>query len=62
MVTFWIRRIHMYLGLLNFSLVGVFGLAGLVVTLEAPDIFRQKQGPSTEFRDFTPAPSASDRA
>jgi hypothetical protein len=51
----------MYLGLLNFSLLIVFGLAGLIVTMEAPDIFRQKQGPSTEFRDFAPASFASDR-
>jgi len=60
-LTHWIRRIHIYLGLLNFSLLIVFGLAGLVVTMEAPDIFRQKQGPSVEFRDFTPEASASDR-
>ena len=32
----------------------VFGLAGLVVTAEAPDIFKQKQAPATAFRDFTP--------
>jgi hypothetical protein len=57
----WIRRIHMYLGLVNFSLLMVFGLAGLVVTCEAPDIFKQKQGPAVEFLDFTPPPSASDR-
>jgi hypothetical protein len=60
-VTYWIRRIHIYLGLLNFTLLLVFGLAGLVVTMEAPDIFRQKQGPAVELRDFTPPPYASDR-
>ena len=60
-VTYWIRRIHTYLGLLNFSLLIVFGLAGLIVTFEAPDIFRQKNGPSSEFRDFTAPLSASDR-
>jgi hypothetical protein len=59
--THWIRRIHVYLGLLNFSLVAVFGLAGLVVTCEAPDIFRQKQGPSVEYREFAAPDSASDR-
>jgi hypothetical protein len=35
----WIRKIHMYTGLLNFTILCVFGLAGLVVTAEAPDIF-----------------------
>jgi hypothetical protein len=59
-MTLWIRRIHMYLGLLNFSLLVVFGIAGLVATLEAPDI-PQKEAPPVEFREFTPAPSASDR-
>lgn len=60
-MTFWIRRVHTYLGLLNFSLLVVFGLAGLVVTLEAPDIFHQGNGPAVELRDFTPPPTASDR-
>jgi hypothetical protein len=60
-VTYWIRRIHTYLGLLNFSLLFVFGIAGLVVTFEAPDIFHQERGPSVEFRDFSPPLSASDR-
>jgi hypothetical protein len=60
-MTFWIRRIHMYLGLVNFSLLIVFGLAGLVVTAEAPDIFKQKQRPAVVVREFTAPPSASDR-
>jgi hypothetical protein len=51
----------MYLGLVNFSLLIVFGLAGLVVTAEAPDIFKQKQGPAVVVREFTAPPSASDR-
>jgi hypothetical protein len=57
----WIRKVHIYLGLVNFSLLIVFGLAGLVVTAEAPDIFRQKQGPSETSREFTAPPGASDR-
>lgn len=60
-MTQWIRRIHLYLGLLNFSLLIVFGLAGLVVTMEAPDIFHQKAGPKVEVREFAAPPSASDR-
>src|SRR4051794_23411293 len=57
----WIRKIHMYLGLVNFSLLIVFGLAGLVVTFEAPDIFKQKQPPAVASLEFSPPPSASDR-
>lgn len=60
-MTYWIRRIHIYLGLLNFSLLIVFGLAGLVVTFQAPDIFKQKQGPAVEYRDFAAPPWASDQ-
>ena len=60
-MTRWIRRIHIYLGLLNFSLLVVFGLAGLVVTAEAPDIFHQSGGPATERRDLSVPPAASDR-
>jgi hypothetical protein len=36
----WIKKIHMYAGLLNFTILCVFGLAGLVATAEAPDIFK----------------------
>ncbi len=57
----WIRKVHMYLGLLNFTFLILFGLAGLVVTAEAPDIFSQKRGPEAASRDFTAPPGASDR-
>ena len=57
----WIRKVHMYLGLVNFSLLVVFGLAGIIVTAEAPDIFRQKDGPAVTSIDFTAPPGASDR-
>jgi hypothetical protein len=57
-----VRKLHIYLGLLNFSLLIVFGLAGLVVTAEAPDIFKQKNGPAVGTLDFTAPPDLSDRA
>jgi hypothetical protein len=50
----------MYLGLLNFSILIVFGLTGLVVTFGAPDIFNQNEGPAITLLDFTAPPSASD--
>jgi hypothetical protein len=43
----WIKKIHMYTGLLNFTILCVFGLAGLVVTAEAPDIFKAGTVPSS---------------
>ncbi len=60
-MTYWIRRLHIYLGLLNFSLILIFGIAGLVVTAEAPDIFHSGSGPAVELHDFAAPPSASDR-
>lgn len=33
MMTRWIKKIHMYLGLVNLSIVLVFGIAGLLATL-----------------------------
>ena len=60
-MTHWIRRLHIYAGLLNFSLLAVFGLAGLVVTFEAPDIFHSGKPPVDESVPFTTPLSASDK-
>src|SRR5512146_2182612 len=57
----WIRKTHIYSVLLNFSMLIVFGLAGLVVTFEAPDIMSQKQAPAIEYGAFTAPPSDSDQ-
>jgi hypothetical protein len=53
----WIRKLHIYAGLLNFSILIVFGLAGLVVTFDAPDIFHAGNEPRTEAQPF-PYPGA----
>ncbi|MDE3194737.1 MAG: PepSY domain-containing protein [Acidobacteriota bacterium] len=57
----WIRKLHIYAGLLNFSILVVFGLAGLVVTFHAPDIFSSGSPPPSETRAITIPPSASDK-
>jgi hypothetical protein len=57
----WIKKIHMYLGLLNFSILCVFGMAGLVVTAEAPDIFHAGVEPAVAMVDFQAPGSASDK-
>ncbi len=51
----------MYTGLFNFSLLLVLGLAGLVVTAEAPDIFAKGHPPVVSTRAFAAPPSASDK-
>ena len=58
---FWIRRIHIYLGLLNFTILAIFGLAGLVVTAEAPDIMHGGSVPVTTSVPFQPPGAASDK-
>lgn len=58
--TLWVRRIHIYSGLLNFSMLMVFGLAGLVVTFKAPDIMHSGARPETRTIDFTAPDSLSD--
>ena len=57
----WIKKIHMYTGLLNFTILCVFGLAGLVATAEAPDIFKPGTMPIVTNLPFHAPGSASDR-
>jgi hypothetical protein len=57
----WIKKIHMYAGLFNFTILCLFGLAGLVVTAEAPDIFHGDNKPPVSTLPFTAPPSASDK-
>jgi hypothetical protein len=56
----WIRKIHMYTGLLNFTIVCVFGLAGLVATAEAPDIFSAGTVPLVTTLPFSAPGTASE--
>jgi len=56
----WIKKIHMYTGLLNFTILCVFGLAGLVATAEAPDIFDAATAHTLTILPFRAPGSASD--
>lgn len=57
----WIRKLHMYAGLLNFSILIVFGIAGLVASVGAPDIFEHPTLHTITTQEFSPSPSASDK-
>lgn len=57
----WIMKIHMYTGLLNFTILCVFGLAGLVVTADAPDIFHSGVQPVVATVAFRAPGTASDK-
>lgn len=47
-----VKKIHMYLGLLNFSILLAFGLAGLLITVEGDPEKRERPQPKVEYRDF----------
>jgi len=57
----WVRKLHMYSGLLNFSILMVFGIAGLVASANAPDIFQRPALHTITTQDFNVPPSASDK-
>jgi len=55
-----IKKIHMYIGLLNFSNLMVFGMAALAATFQAGP----QRGDAAEpphYERFTPPPGATDR-
>jgi hypothetical protein len=56
-----IKKIHVYLGLLSFSILLVYGIAGLLATLEPPPAGRPRPGVSARFEDFTVPPNLTDK-
>lgn len=56
-----IKTIHMYVGLLNFTILIVFGIAGLSATFEAETLMQQKTPPDVRYEAFTPRANASDK-
>ena len=52
----WIRKIHMYTGLLNFTILLVFGIAGLTATIQPP----RRQSGDIETREFQVPPNLTD--
>jgi hypothetical protein len=55
-----IKKIHMYTGLLNFTILVVFGIAGLQATFQAGPERRPKRTPEVRFLEFTASPRMSD--
>jgi hypothetical protein len=56
MLTRWTKKIHMYAGLLNFTILMVFGVAGIRATLQTP-----RQGATeVETRQFRVPPNLDD--
>src|ERR1051326_5627423 len=55
-MTNWIKKIHMYTGLLNFTILLVFGIAGLTATIQPP----RPQSGDIETREFQVPPNLTD--
>jgi hypothetical protein len=56
------KKLHMYAGLLNLSILLIFGVAGLWATFEPAPERRKRPDPDVEFRDFTPPAGLDDKA
>ena len=56
------RKVHMYAGLLNLSILLIFGVAGLWATFEPAPEQRKRPDPLVEFRDFAVPPGLDDKA
>jgi hypothetical protein len=56
----WIRKIHIYLGLLNFSTLMILGLVGLAATLESCGTLDNKDEPEAVIPGFVAPAAASD--
>ena len=56
-----IKKIHMYVGLLNFTILIVFGITGLTATFEQAPAAKPKPEPLISMEDYTPPPNSSDK-
>jgi len=56
-----IKKIHIYCGILNFSILLVFGITGLTATFDRGPEGRRPPEAQTRFEPYAAPPSASDR-
>jgi len=56
-----IKKLHMYLGLLNFTNLLVFGIAGLTATFQAAPESRQRPEPALRYEAFTAPATIADK-
>ncbi len=57
----WIRKIHMYAGLLSFTALLVYGIAGLTATFEDAPENRGRPQPAVRYLPFEARAGASDK-
>lgn len=56
-----VKKLHIYLGLLNFANLLVFGIAGLTATFQAAPESRQRPEPAVRYEAFTPPATVADK-
>ncbi len=57
----WIKKLHTYFGLLNFTNIMIFGIIGLWIAFEAAPARRPHVEPQLRYEAFIPASGASDK-
>ncbi len=60
--TKWIKKIHMYLGLLNFTILVIFGIVGLSTSFLPPPPERERAKPEVRYVDYEAPVDLDDRA
>ena len=55
-----IKKTHTYLGLLNFTVLLIFGIAGLMITFSRSPEERKRPQPEAQFREFKVPPNIDD--
>src|SRR4029453_8315445 len=56
-----IKKLHVYLGLLSFSILLVYGMAGLLATIQTDPESRPKPEAAVRFEDFAVPPNLTDK-
>ncbi len=56
-----IKKLHMYAGLLNFSILFMFGVAGLTATFDGRPPVQRLDEAVERFAPFTPPPNSTDK-
>ena len=56
----WIKKLHMYAGLLTFSVMLVYGASGLLAAFHPAPEKRQRPEPVVRYEPFAPPPGATD--
>ena len=57
----WVKKLHIYFGLINFTNVMIFGIVGLWLAFEVAPAARPRVDPQVRYEEFAAQPGASDK-